>query len=114
MGGRMCEELRVQRKRLQALREQDSYGALMVEGNPFSDEDRVKPEAVLDMFFNGDVFHQEPESADNLREGQDMIGAYRLSLHAAMKSHIAAWADLDVLVEAILRHPNLDRRAGSA
>jgi hypothetical protein len=114
VGGRMCEELRAQRKRLQSLRERDSYGALMVQENPFSDDDRVKPEAVLNMFFNGDVFHQDPESADNLHVGEGMIGAYRLSLHTAMKSHISAWADLDSLVEAILRDPALDGGAGSA
>jgi hypothetical protein len=111
---RMCEELRAQRKRLQSLRERDSYGALLVQENPFSDEDRVKPEAVLDMFFNGDVFHQDAEPADNLREGGDMIGAYRLSLHTAMKSHIEAWVGLGVLVEAILRDSALDGGSGSA
>jgi len=69
------------------------------------------PESIIDTWFNGEYFHDDPEFAEQLTPSDSAaVEMMRLSLHTAMRDFIVYWGRIRDLVKRVLADPALDGR----
>jgi hypothetical protein len=106
-GNKIVEDLREFRKALKDLRRESPYGRLLIEGNPHGPTDHLAPEALFNLWFNGEVQHGDPELRGEV-SGDDTEVLHASALQGAIKSHMDLWSKLDRIVEMVLSERALD------
>jgi hypothetical protein len=101
-GRAAIEALRKIRKYLQERRKTDPVGQILD-----ADQDGTlvarSPEDIINVWFNGEYFHDDPEFAAELEPGDDLgVGMLRLTLHTAIRDHVHAWIVIRKTTSALL------------
>jgi len=101
-GRAAIEALKEIRKYLQERRKTDPVGQIL-------DADQVgtlvarSPEDIINVWFNGEYFHDDQEFAAELEPGDDLgVGMMRLALHTAIRDHVSAWTVIRKTASALL------------
>ena len=107
-GRDMIAKLKGLRNALRDRRERDPRGKLLEETRSGAMVERP-PRDIIDTWFNGEYFHDEPELAAQLGpDGHAAAEMMRLSLHTAIRDHLAYWNALREVAVAVLQDPALD------
>jgi hypothetical protein len=107
----MIDRLRELGAALRKRRVEDPWGKVLEEDQSGALVER-SPEDIINTWFNGEYFHDEPELAAELApDGHGAVEMMRLSLHMAMRDYIRYWSTLRDLVEKVLADPSLRRSA---
>jgi hypothetical protein len=90
-GRTAIEALKEIRKYLHERRKTDPVGQILD-----ADQDGTlvarSPEDIVNVWFNGEYFHDDQEFAAKLEPGDDLgVGMLRLTLHTAIRDHVYAW-----------------------
>ena len=66
-----------------------------------------RPKDVIDLWFNGEYFHDDHELAEQLEPGDGLdVGMLRMALHTAIRDHVRAWIVIRNTVRGVLTaHP---------
>jgi hypothetical protein len=100
-GERAIDDLRLMRKRLQERRKIDPRGRLLEEAPDGGTIER-SPEEIIDIWFNGEYFHEDARHADHLTPPDHMtVQMLRFSFQMAMRDFIAYWSRIADLAKAV-------------
>ncbi len=103
----MIDQLKGLRAELKRRKEEDPRGKFLEEG-PEGETITPTPDNIVQTWFNGIFFHDEPELAAELeRDGHMTVEMFRWSLQMTIKDLITCWGHLRELAECVLRDPDL-------
>lgn len=85
----------------------DPRGMLLEEDSLGVSAER-SPSDIIDTWFNGEYFHDDPELARQLAEDDNpAVDMMRMSLQMAIRDYLAYWTALRNLAVEVLKHPEL-------
>jgi hypothetical protein len=90
-GRTAIEGLKAIRKHLVSRRKQDPVAHILDEDEDGALVDR-SPAAIIDLWFHGEYFHDDPDKAEQLEGGPSLdVEMMRVVLHTAIRDHVRAW-----------------------
>jgi hypothetical protein len=108
-GAEAVQVLRAARKALHQRRTTDPRGYILVEDG----EPAVTPGTVIDLWLNGEYFHEDDEHRSHLDEEPNISEMSRILLHHALRDFCSSWSDIArVSVAALAATSTADEPGG--